>query len=167
LRIGFLIRRFKFLPKNNLPQGKEFKPLLFGEKSINLIISYYLFVNHKRLLTIDDEEAIQIVVKFGINLAVGWEVLSASDGKTGVATAQRELPDAILLDVMMPEMDGIATFKALQANPITAKIPVIFLTAKAQAAERRQFNDLGISGVITKPFNSLNLPEQIAKILNW
>jgi CheY-like chemotaxis protein len=122
---------------------------------------------NKRLLTIDDEEAIQIVIKFGINMVSGWEVLSASNGKTGIVTAQRELPDAILLDVMMPEMDGIATFKALQANPITAGIPVIFLTAKAQAAEKRQFNDLGISGVITKPFNSLDLPDRISKILNW
>jgi CheY-like chemotaxis protein len=124
-------------------------------------------MNHKRLLMIDDEESIQIVVKFGINMAAGWEVIAANSGKIGIDTAQKELPDAILLDVMMPEMDGIATFKALQANPITAKIPVIFLTAKAQTAERRQFNDLGISGVITKPFNSLDLPEQIAKILNW
>jgi CheY-like chemotaxis protein len=124
-------------------------------------------MNPKRLLIIDDEEAIQIVVKFGINMAAGWELLSASGGETGIDTAERELPDAILLDVMMPEMDGIATFKALQSNPITAGIPVIFLTAKAQTAERRQFNDLGISGVITKPFNSLDLPEQIAKILHW
>jgi CheY-like chemotaxis protein len=124
-------------------------------------------MDRKRLLTIDDEEAIQIVVKFGISLTAGWEVLSASNGKMGIATAERELPDAILLDVMMPEMDGIATFKALQANPITAKIPVIFLTAKAQTAERRQFTDLGVSGTIAKPFNSLDLPDRIAKILNW
>ena len=124
-------------------------------------------MNHKRLLIIDDEDAIQTVVRFGIKLVAGWELLSASGGITGIDTAQRELPDAILLDVMMPEMDGIATFKALQANPITAGIPVIFLTAKAQTAERRQFNDLGISGVITKPFNSLDLPEQITKILQW
>jgi CheY-like chemotaxis protein len=124
-------------------------------------------MNHKRLLTIDDEEAIQIVVKFGITMTAGWEVLSASNGRIGIETAERELPDAILLDVMMPEMDGIATFKALQSNPITAKIPVIFLTAKAQTAERRQFGDLGVSGTIAKPFNSLDLPDRIAKILNW
>jgi CheY-like chemotaxis protein len=124
-------------------------------------------MDRKRLLTIDDEEAIQTVVKFGISMTAGWEVLSASNGKMGIATAERELPDAILLDVMMPEMDGIATFKALQANPLTAKIPVIFLTAKAQTAERRQFTDLGVSGTIAKPFNSLDLPDRIAKILNW
>ena len=124
-------------------------------------------MNHKRLLTIDDEEAIQIVVKFGITIAAGWEVLSASNGKIGIETAERELPDAILLDVMMPEMDGIATFKALQANPLTAKIPVIFLTAKAQTAERNQFTDLGVNGTIAKPFNALDLPDRITKILNW
>ncbi len=124
-------------------------------------------MEHKRLLIIDDEEAIRTVVKFGISLAAGWEVLSASNGRMGIETAERELPDAILLDVMMPEMDGIATFKALQANPITAKIPAIFLTAKAQTAERRQFTDLGVSGTISKPFNSLDLPDRIAKILNW
>jgi CheY-like chemotaxis protein len=124
-------------------------------------------MEHKRLLIIDDEEAIRTVVKFGISLAAGWEVLSASSGRMGIETAERELPDAILLDVMMPEMDGIATFKALQANPITAKIPAIFLTAKAQTAERRQFTDLGVSGTISKPFNSLDLPDRIAKMLNW
>jgi two-component system, OmpR family, alkaline phosphatase synthesis response regulator PhoP len=121
----------------------------------------------KRVLIIDDEETIQTVVQFGIRLAAGWDVITASSGLTGVDTAKIEHPDVILLDVMMPEMDGISTFKILQAHPETKQIPVIFLTAKAQAAERRQFNDLGVSGVITKPFNSLDLPEQIAKILHW
>jgi two-component system, OmpR family, alkaline phosphatase synthesis response regulator PhoP len=124
-------------------------------------------MNYKRLLMIDDEETIQTVVKFGINMAAGWDVLSASTGQLGIEIAQKERPDAILLDVMMPEMDGIATFKALQADPMTTEIPVIFLTAKAQTVERNQFSALGASGVITKPFNALDLPEQIAKILRW
>lgn len=121
----------------------------------------------RRILIIDDEESIQTVVQFGIRLAAGWDVLTASSGPQGIDTAQAERPDVILLDVMMPDMDGIATFKALQAQVETERIPVIFLTAKAQTSEKRQFNDLGISGVITKPFNSLDLPEQIAKILHW
>jgi two-component system, OmpR family, alkaline phosphatase synthesis response regulator PhoP len=121
----------------------------------------------KRLLIIDDEETIQTVVQFGIRMIASWDVLTASSGIQGIQTAQIEQLDVILLDVMMPEMDGIATFKALQAHPATEQIPVIFLTAKAQTAEKRQFNDLGISGVITKPFNSLDLPEQISKILHW
>ncbi|MCU0527626.1 MAG: response regulator [Elainella sp. Prado103] len=121
----------------------------------------------KRVLIIDDEETIQTVVQFGIRLAIGWEVITANSGPMGIATAQAEHPDVILLDVMMPDMDGISTFKILQSHPETEHIPVIFLTAKAQAAEKRQFQDLGVSGVITKPFNSLDLPEQIARILYW
>jgi two-component system alkaline phosphatase synthesis response regulator PhoP len=125
------------------------------------------FMTTRRILIIDDEETIQTVVQFGIKMAAGWEVLTASSGFKGIQAAQAEKPDAILLDVMMPDMDGITTFKELQAHPETGQIPVILLTAKAQAAEKRQFNDLGVSGVITKPFNSLDLPDQIARILHW
>ncbi|MDX2216973.1 MAG: response regulator [Oculatellaceae cyanobacterium bins.114] len=121
----------------------------------------------KRVLLIDDEETIQTVVQFGIKMTAGWDVLIAGSGAQGIQTAQLEQPDVILLDVMMPDMNGIATFKALQSHTETAQIPVIFLTAKAQTAEKRQFSDLGASGVITKPFNSLHLPEQISRILQW
>ncbi|WGV26575.1 response regulator [Halotia branconii] len=121
----------------------------------------------KRVLIIDDEETIQTVVQFGIRMTAGWDVFTANSAPKGIQTAQIEQPDVILLDVMMPDMDGIATFKALQSHPETKHIPVIFLTAKAQTSEKRQFNDLGVSGVITKPFNSLDLPDQIAKILHW
>jgi two-component system alkaline phosphatase synthesis response regulator PhoP len=89
------------------------------------------------------------------------------DEEEGIQTAQSEKPDVILLDLMMPDMEGIATFKELQSHSRTEQIPVILLTAKAQTAEKRQFNDLGVSGIITKPFNSLDLPEQITKILHW
>jgi CheY-like chemotaxis protein len=121
----------------------------------------------KLILIVDDEESIQTVVQFGIQMVADWEVLIASSGPQGLKIAVDRSPDAILLDVMMPDMDGIATFKALQSEPQTAQIPVIFLTAKAQTSERRQFNDLGVSGVITKPFNSLDLPDQISKMLDW
>lgn len=121
----------------------------------------------KRVLIIDDEETIQTVVQFGIKMAVGWDVLAAGSGEQGIEIAQTEQPDVILLDVMMPDMDGISTFKALQSQTETEAIPVILLTAKAQTAEKRQFSNLGVSGVITKPFNSLNLPDQICRILHW
>lgn len=124
-------------------------------------------MNTKRILIIDDESTIQTVVVYGLRIAAGWEVLSASSGPQGIHLAQVEKPDAILLDVMMPEMDGIATLKALQSYSETEKIPVIFLTAKAQASDKAQFNKLGVIGVITKPFNSLDLPEQITRILHW
>ena len=121
----------------------------------------------KLVLIVDDEESIQTVVQFGIQMAANWAVMTASSGPEGIQAACTERPDVILLDVMMPDMDGIATFKALQTHPETAEIPVIFLTAKAQTSERRQFNALGVSGVITKPFNSLDLPDQITKMLDW
>ena len=121
----------------------------------------------KRILIIDDDESIQTVVQFGIQMVVDWEVLVASSGMQGIKTTCDQKPDAILLDVMMPDMDGIATLKAIQANSETAQIPVIFLTSKAHTSERRQFNDLQVNGVITKPFNSLDLPDIITKILDW
>jgi two-component system, OmpR family, alkaline phosphatase synthesis response regulator PhoP len=121
----------------------------------------------KRVLIIDDEEAIQTVVQFGLNLAVGWEVLKASSGVEGIERAEAAHPDMILLDVMMPEMDGLATFQRLRQSPETRSIPVIFLTAKAQAAEKRIFQNTGVNGVITKPFNSLELAAQICRMLNW
>ncbi|NJN23165.1 MAG: response regulator [Acaryochloridaceae cyanobacterium RL_2_7] len=120
-----------------------------------------------KVLIIDDEETIQSVVKMGLSLSVDWIVVSASSGQEGIEIALKENPDAILLDVMMPEMDGIATFKALQSQPETQEIPVIFLTAKAQTADRQQFQATGVSGVITKPFNSLHLAQQISSLLNW
>jgi two-component system, OmpR family, alkaline phosphatase synthesis response regulator PhoP len=121
----------------------------------------------KRILIIDDEAAIQTVVQFGLNLAVGWEVLTASSGVEGIERAEVVHPDMILLDVMMPEMDGLATFQRLRQSPATRSIPVIFLTAKAQAAEKRVFQNTGVNGVITKPFNALELAAQICRILNW
>lgn len=121
----------------------------------------------KCILIIDDDESIQTVVEFGLKMTAGWEVISASSGNEGISRAQAEQPDMILLDVMMPTMDGLATFRALQLNDQTRSIPVILLTAKAQASEKRLFNDTGVNGVIIKPFNALELAQQICKVLNW
>jgi two-component system alkaline phosphatase synthesis response regulator PhoP len=124
-------------------------------------------MTEKCILIIDDEESIQTVVEFGLRMTAGWEVISASSGSEGISRAQAEQPDMILLDVMMPEMDGLATFRALQLNDQTRSIPVILLTAKAQASEKRLFNDTGVNGIIIKPFNALELAEQICNVLNW
>jgi two-component system, OmpR family, alkaline phosphatase synthesis response regulator PhoP len=124
-------------------------------------------MTEKRILIIDDDESIQTVVEFGLKMTSGWEVISASSGNEGISRAQTEQLDMILLDVMMPEMDGLATFRALQLNNQTRSIPVIFLTAKAQASEKRLFNETGVNGIITKPFNALELAQQICKVLNW
>jgi CheY-like chemotaxis protein len=81
--------------------------------------------------------------------------------------AQTQLPDAILLDVMMPDMDGVTLFGLLQNNVATRMIPVIFLTAKVQAIDLSAFADLGVAGVIAKPFDPLQLAQQVADILGW
>lgn len=121
----------------------------------------------KQILLIDDEETIQAVVQLGIEIEAGWQVEIASSGFKGIDLARKQQPDAILLDVMMPGMDGIETLSQLKNNDQTSSIPVIFLTAKAQAAEKNQFLSLGVVDVITKPFNSMTLASQIAKILKW
>lgn len=124
-------------------------------------------MSNKRVLIIDDEESIQTVVQFGLEIAAGWAVMTASSGPEGIARAQIDKPDMILLDIMMPEMDGLTTFQELQQHPETRSIPIIFLTAKAQASEKRLFSNTGVNGIITKPFNALELADQIKKILDW
>ncbi|BAZ46524.1 two-component response regulator [Chondrocystis sp. NIES-4102] len=124
-------------------------------------------MNNKTILLIDDEETIQEVVQIGIEIEAGWHVAIASSGMEGISLAKSQQPDAILLDVMMPEMDGISTLFNLKANAQTKTIPVIFLTAKTQTSEKNELKSLGVVDVITKPFNSMTLASQIAKILNW
>ena len=121
----------------------------------------------KCILLIDDEEAIQEVVQVGIEIEAGWQVAIASSGLEGITLAQAKQPDAILLDVMMPDMDRISTLSYLKANKKTQSIPVILLTAKTQTVDKNQFKNLGVIGVITKPFNSMTLASRIAKILQW
>lgn len=121
----------------------------------------------KCVLVVDDEVSIQKVVSLSLKMEAHWQVITASSGKEGIAQAEQHHPDAILLDVMMPELDGIATFESLQNNPATVDIPVVLLTAKTRAAEKNLFQKLGVAGVITKPFTPLSLASDIAKLLNW
>jgi CheY-like chemotaxis protein len=121
----------------------------------------------KRILMIDDEDDIREVAKISLEMVGGWEVLVARSGAEGLAKAQAENPDAILLDVMMPEMDGPTTFRKLQEDPVTQKIPVILMTAKVQAADRQRFNKLGVTSVIVKPFDPMQLPSQVSAALGW
>jgi CheY-like chemotaxis protein len=94
-----------------------------------------------------------------------WETLLARSGSEGVALAATERPDVILLDVMMPEIDGPATLRRLRDEPTTSAIPVIFMTAKVQKSEVSRFLELGAAGVIPKPFDPMTLPHQIRQIM--
>ncbi|BAZ24242.1 response regulator receiver domain protein [Kalymmatonema gypsitolerans NIES-4073] len=121
----------------------------------------------KRILVVDNEEYIQEVTKICLETVANWEVLTAGSGKEGMTKAEKFQPDAILLDVMMPDMDGLTTFQKLQANPATQTIPVILLTAKIQASDRRRYAQMGIKAAIAKPFNPLELAGQVKNALGW
>jgi CheY-like chemotaxis protein len=121
----------------------------------------------KRILVCDDEGGILAVAQLGLQMQEGWEVITASSGQEAIAIAATKQPDAIVLDVMMPDIDGPATLELLRANPTTQSIPVIFLTAKTRDAEHHQLMNLPIAGIITKPFNPLTLGNHIAEILEW
>lgn len=121
----------------------------------------------KRILVVDNERMVQEVAQISLETIAGWQVITASSGQEGLAKAEADQPDAILLDVMMPDMDGITTFKQLQANSATRSIPVILLTAKMQSDEQQHYVELGLNGAIAKPFDPLTLASQIAQILGW
>lgn len=120
-----------------------------------------------RILIIDDEDDIREVAALSLETVAGWDVAVASSGAQGLARAAEYNPDAILLDVMMPGMDGPTTFRALRQNPATAQIPVLLLTAKVQGTDQKRFADLGVQAILTKPFDPMTLSTQIAGVLGW
>jgi two-component system OmpR family response regulator len=118
-----------------------------------------------KALVIDDEEDVRFVASRALGRIGGMTVIEAGSGAEGVARAAAELPDVILLDVMMPGMDGAATFAALRANPLTASIPVVFLTAKAMLREIERLKKLGAHGVVLKPFDPTSLAQQVRELV--
>lgn len=121
----------------------------------------------KRILLIDDEYHIREITKLSLEMMAGWEVFTASSGREGLIQAEVEQPDAILLDMMMPELDGTATLAKLQENLTTQHIPVLLLTAKVQSGKEHLLTEQGVIAVIAKPFEPLTLASEIAKILGW
>lgn len=120
----------------------------------------------KRVLVIDDEDDIREVAQASLEIMAGLDVILACSSREGLIKAETEQPDVILLDVMLPDMDGVAVFKQLQANPVTQHIPVVFLTAKVQIFDQHHFKQLGVRAVITKPFKPQQLASQLLAILN-
>jgi CheY-like chemotaxis protein len=118
-----------------------------------------------KILMIDDEDDIRLIARMSLSRIGGMEVIEATSGPDGVRQAATGQPDAILLDVMMPLMDGPTTLIALRENAATARIPVIFLTAKAMDSEIERLLAMGVTGVLTKPFDPLTLPDQVREVL--
>ncbi|RMF20951.1 MAG: response regulator [Cyanobacteria bacterium J083] len=120
----------------------------------------------KCVLLVDDEDDVREIAQLGLEMGAGWTVLTASSGQEALQIAAQKQPDVILLDYMMPEMDGRETLRQLKANPATQAIPVILVTARIQASETSTFSDLDVAAVFAKPFRPLELPEQILAALD-
>lgn len=117
----------------------------------------------RKVLVIDDDDDIREVTQVALRVVGGWSVSTAATGAEGLAMAARETPDVILLDVMMPDLDGPATLNRLRADAGTREVPVILLTAKAT----HDGDWPEAAGVLAKPFDPMRLPARIAELLGW
>lgn len=118
----------------------------------------------KKILYAEDELDVQTIVEISVWSTSDYQIKICDNGKLLLECIDDYHPDLILLDVMMPEMDGLTTFKNLQLDEKTKNIPVIFITAKAQVHEIKEFQESGIIGVITKPFDPMLLCSNIKDI---
>jgi len=119
-----------------------------------------------KVLLVDDEADIRRIAALSLSGVGGMEVAQASGGSEGIRMAREDRPDVILLDMMMPGLDGPATFQALRSHPETSAIPVVFLTAKAMSAEVDRLRGMGARGVLIKPFDPMALPQLLRELLN-
>ncbi len=113
-----------------------------------------------RVLVVDDDPVIVELLRINFEIE-GFEVLSASDGREGLERARAERPDLVLSDIMMPRLDGLQLLSELRADPATASLPVVLLSAKAQNAEVQQGLDAGADDYVTKPFDPLELIDRV------
>ncbi len=118
-----------------------------------------------RVLVIDDEAPIRLLCRVNLE-AEGMEVLEASDGPTGLEKARNEEPDVILLDVMMPGLDGWQVAEELLDSDRTSAIPIVFLTARAEVRDRARGLDLGGIDYVTKPFNPIELAPLVLDLID-
>ncbi|HVE94631.1 MAG TPA: response regulator [Acidimicrobiales bacterium] len=116
------------------------------------------------VLVVDDDPVIQKLLQFNFEME-GWTVLLADDGEAGLTMARLERPDAVLLDVMMPKLNGLAVAAALKSEPSTEGIPVILLSAKAQATDIGDGLATGADAYVTKPFDPLDLLERVTSLI--
>ena len=118
-----------------------------------------------KVLIIDDDADIRFVAAMSLRAGGATEVIEASGGLDGIRKAREQQPDVILLDMMMPEMDGSQTIAALRQQSETSATPVIFLTAKTIVAEVQRMKDLGAAGVLIKPFDPRTLAADVLALL--
>jgi two-component system OmpR family response regulator len=118
-----------------------------------------------KVLIVDDEPDIRRIARLGLSRVGGMEVVEATNGHEALVRAREDHPDAVLLDVMMPGLDGPSTLARLREDPATSAIPVVFLTAKASAAEVDRLKLRGAAGVLAKPFDPMTLARELRAVL--
>jgi CheY-like chemotaxis protein len=123
--------------------------------------------DRRRILVVDDSRLIRELARVGLETVGGYDVTPVESGSEAIEVASTERPEAVLLDVVMPDMDGPETLARLRETPDTSEIPVILVTARDQPADRQRFEEMGVAGVITKPFEVNDLAAQVAEILGW
>jgi len=116
-----------------------------------------------RVLHVDDEPDIRAIVQIALRLDPEISLQNCGSGADALIVAADKVPDLILLDVMMPDMDGPTTLAHLRESPKTANIPVVFMTARAQPRELKHFLSLGAAGVIAKPFDPMQLAAEVRR----
>jgi two-component system, chemotaxis family, response regulator PixG len=120
---------------------------------------------YKRVLVVDDDRSIREVVSMCLHKLKGWDVLTVASGQEGLAEIYTKNPDVIILDVMMPEMDGLAFLRNLRANTATKTIPVVLLTANRYLPDKDLLSELGVVEIVSKPFLPIDLVRQIDRAL--
>ncbi|MGE5660161.1 MAG: response regulator [Actinomycetota bacterium] len=121
----------------------------------------------RRILVIDDDDVIRQVIQGCFEDVAGWEVFTASSGQEGLENAVAEEPDAILLDITMPQMSGLRFLYVRSKYPTIYCIPVVLLTSRVEFADPNIFHEMSVRGIIGKPFNPFVLVRQVAEILSW
>jgi CheY-like chemotaxis protein len=119
------------------------------------------------VLVIDDDDHVRRLAVMSLSRVGGYDVRAAASGPEGLAAVDDALPDAIVLDVMMPGMDGPTTLLALRDHPVAHSVPVVFLTAGVVESDLDRLRSLPVSGVLNKPFDPVELPGQLAALLGW
>ena len=121
----------------------------------------------RRILVVDDDDAAREAAARSLQLMADWDVVEAYCGAQAIESATQYQPDAILLDVMMPAMDGPAMLAKLRSTRATSHIPIVLLTAKVNAVQNGSLSHLPVAGILLKPFDPLRLASQVAQALGW
>lgn len=121
----------------------------------------------RHVLVVDDDQDIRFIAERALSRVGGHRVTTATDGLQALEAMAAERPDAVVMDVSMPNLDGPSTWEHIRQDPDLADVPVVLLTARAHTGERADLLRLGVAGVLVKPFDPMTLSQDVADALGW